>query len=271
MSGVCSAGVTFQTTWNPTKIAITNTVRCCSSAAVSAGSRTPRRRDRSGARGTRPPRSGRAPPSRCRRPSTAGSARTAVAVAACDFAGAAGAALPAAWRWCARPRLWRRLGLLHRRRGPPLLAALEDERRANRVVLVIDLVAPSRRPSRRGSANKFVPYRSLATFGRRRREIRVADDRDALVLDHLAGLGELAVAALLGGEIDDHRAGLHQLDHVGEPQLRCRLAGDQRGGDDDVDVLGLLAEQRVLGLEELLATSPSRSRPAPRRIPGSSR
>src|SRR5579859_6199392 len=34
ISGVCSAGVTFQTTWKPTNTAITNTVRCWSSATV---------------------------------------------------------------------------------------------------------------------------------------------------------------------------------------------------------------------------------------------
>ena len=71
--------------------------------------------------------------------------------------------------------------------------------------------------------------------------------------DDLAGLGELAVAALLGREVDDDRAGLHQLDHVLEPQLGRRLARDERRRDDDVDLLGLRAEQRVLGVEELLA------------------
>ena len=75
----------------------------------------------------------------------------------------------------------------------------------------------------------------------------------AVDVDDLAGLRVLAVAALLGREIDDDRAGLHQLDHVLEPQLRRRLARDQRGRDDDVDFLRLRAEQRVLGVEELLA------------------
>ena len=34
--------------------------------------------------------------------------------------------------------------------------------------------------------------------------------------------------------------GLHRRDHLLGDQARCRLAGDERGGDDDVDVLGLL-------------------------------
>jgi hypothetical protein len=84
-------------------------------------------------------------------------------------------------------------------------------------------------------------------------QVGVADDRHAGVLDRLAGLGQLAVAAGLGREIDDHRAGLHRLDHVGQPQLGRRLAGDERGRDDDVDLGRLLAEQRHLGVDELLA------------------
>ena len=66
--------------------------------------------------------------------------------------------------------------------------------------------------------------------------------------DRLAGLAELAVAALLGGEIDDDRAGLHGAHHVGRDEDRRAFAGDERGGDDGVgfgDVflqhLGLLA------------------------------
>ena len=37
-------------------------------------------------------------------------------------------------------------------------------------------------------------------------EIGEADDRDAVTLDDLAGLGERAVAALLGRQVDDDRA-----------------------------------------------------------------
>ncbi len=75
----------------------------------------------------------------------------------------------------------------------------------------------------------------------------------AVVLDRLARLGQVAVAAGLGGQVDHHRARLHRLDHVLEPQLGRRLAGDERGGDDDVDLGRLLAEQGHLGVDELLA------------------
>ena len=67
-------------------------------------------------------------------------------------------------------------------------------------------------------------------------------------LDHLAGLGELAVAALLGREVDDRPSPASSASTMSfGPQLRRRPAGDERGRDDDVDLLRLRAEQRVLG------------------------
>src|SRR5665811_1210045 len=50
-------------------------------------------------------------------------------------------------------------------------------------------------------------------------QIARADHLDAALLDRLAGLGQLAVAAGLGGEVDDHRARFH--------------APHRRGGDQD--------------------------------------
>ena len=69
----------------------------------------------------------------------------------------------------------------------------------------------------------------------------------------LPALGERAVAALLGRQVDDHRARLHGDDGAGRDELRRRLAGDQRRRDDDVAFLGVLREQRLLGREERLA------------------
>ena len=66
--------------------------------------------------------------------------------------------------------------------------------------------------------------------------------------DHLARLGQFAVAPLLGRQVDDDAAGLHRLDHLGGDQPGRGLAGNQRGGDDDVDILGLGGVHRPLGL-----------------------
>ena len=85
------------------------------------------------------------------------------------------------------------------------------------------------------------------------RHVRVPEDDDPVVYGAGAGLGEVAVAALLSRHVDDHGARLHGLDHVLQPQLRGGLAGDQRRRDDDVDLLGLLAEEGHLGVDELLA------------------
>ena len=91
------------------------------------------------------------------------------------------------------------------------------------------------------------------TRGRRQaaRQIDVTDDRHAAMLDHLSRPSQRAVAAVLGREIDDHRAGTHAVHHVLGDQHRRRLSGDQRGGDDDVDVPGLIGEEGHLSGDEL--------------------
>ena len=84
------------------------------------------------------------------------------------------------------------------------------------------------------------------------REIGVADDHHAVLGDDLVVLdGHLAVAAALGGEVHDHRAGLHGLDHVLGPELGRLAVGDQRRRDDDIHVGRKLAELRQLRLLEL--------------------
>ena len=84
-------------------------------------------------------------------------------------------------------------------------------------------------------------------------QIGVADDGDAVLHHDLAGLGQLAVAALFSRQVDDHAARLHRLHHLGGDEARRGLAGDQRGGDDDVHLLGLLGVHLALGLLEALA------------------
>ena len=81
------------------------------------------------------------------------------------------------------------------------------------------------------------------------------------VLDDLAGHGELAVAAGLGGEVDDHRAGAHPLDRARGDELRRRPARHGGGGDDDVEVRDALLERRLLLRLLARASAPSRSRP----------
>ena len=77
--------------------------------------------------------------------------------------------------------------------------------------------------------------------GEAARHVEVADDLDAVVLRHLAGLGDFAVAAALDREVDDDRARLHGLHHGAGDQLRGRAARNERRGDDDV-LLGDVAE-----------------------------
>ena len=82
--------------------------------------------------------------------------------------------------------------------------------------------------------------------GHRRREVRVPIDGHASVLDDLAGHGDLAVPAGLGGEVDDDRARAHALDRARRDELRRRTAGNRGGRDHDVEVGNPLLERRLL-------------------------
>jgi hypothetical protein len=82
-------------------------------------------------------------------------------------------------------------------------------------------------------------------------EVGIADDHNAIVGDtRFVHLRQLAVAAALGGKVDDDRTRLHHLDHVLGPELGRRAVGDEGRGDDDVDIGRHLAEfLKLLGLE----------------------
>eukprot|EP00053_Salpingoeca_punica_P012955 m.116409 g.116409 ORF g.116409 m.116409 type:complete len:1093 (-) comp16076_c1_seq1:125-3403(-) len=82
--------------------------------------------------------------------------------------------------------------------------------------------------------------------------VAVAEDAHALVVVELAGLGQLAVAARLGRQINHHRAFAHAFHHVLGDELGRRLAGDERRGDDNVDLTALLGKQGHLGVDKLL-------------------
>ena len=100
--------------------------------------------------------------------------------------------------------------------------------------------------------SRLVAYSVDDCLARRLDQVGVADDGDAVAHHGLAGLGEFAVAALLGRHVDDHAAGLHALHHLGGDQLGRRLARDQRGGDDDVASLACSAYiARCAALEAL--------------------
>ncbi len=83
-------------------------------------------------------------------------------------------------------------------------------------------------------------------------EVFDADDRHAVVVDHLAGLCQFAIAAALGGEVDDHAAKFHLIHRVGGDEFGSRFAGHERRGDDDVAVGDHLCHQRSLPDESFL-------------------
>src|SRR5699024_5891593 len=72
-------------------------------------------------------------------------------------------------------------------------------------------------------------------------QIGITDYGDAVFgNDRLAGHRSGNVSALLGGHIHDHAARLHPGDIITGDQARSRFTGNERGGDDDVHLLGLL-------------------------------
>src|SRR3954470_13147784 len=83
-------------------------------------------------------------------------------------------------------------------------------------------------------------------LGHHRRDVEQPDDGDVVAHDDLPGLGELAVAAGLGREVDDHAAGAHALDGLGEHESRRGAARHRRGGDDDVELLDRVGERLLL-------------------------
>ena len=86
------------------------------------------------------------------------------------------------------------------------------------------------------------------------REIGVADNANPIVRhDFFVRNRQLAIAAPLRSQIDNHRARLHQLDHVSGPQHRRVPSRDQRGGDHDVDLGRQIAELGQLLFAEFRA------------------
>ena len=74
----------------------------------------------------------------------------------------------------------------------------------------------------------------------------------------------LDVAAGLGGQVDDHRAGLHRLDHRAGDQQRRRPARDRGGRDQRVGGGDVRRQQLALAGRPGPRSSPGRSRRRPR-------
>ena len=88
-----------------------------------------------------------------------------------------------------------------------------------------------------------------------------ADERHVLADGDLAGHGELAVAAGLGGEVDDDRARPHRLHRGRGDDLRRGAPGDGGGGDDDVELARCALRARPAAPSSPRASARARSRP----------
>src|SRR5690606_26295590 len=75
---------------------------------------------------------------------------------------------------------------------------------------------------------------------------------DAVDQHVLPALGEFAVAARFGGEVDHHGTGFHALLHGCGDQHRRPAARHLRGGDDDVGGAHELRERLLLAGDEIV-------------------
>ena len=102
--------------------------------------------------------------------------------------------------------------------------------------------------------------------GHQRRQVREADDRDAVADDLLARARSARSCRRSRRRGRRSAARAHLRDRRGGDQLRRRAARDERGGDDDVEVGDALLERRLLLRPAARASAPARSRPrSPRR------
>mmetsp|Transcript_51963 Transcript_51963/g.111152 ORF Transcript_51963/g.111152 Transcript_51963/m.111152 type:complete len:439 (+) Transcript_51963:1670-2986(+) len=85
-------------------------------------------------------------------------------------------------------------------------------------------------------------------------KVGVANDRHTVLCgEGCVLLCHVAVAAAHGCKVDDDRARLHVLDHVGLDEHGTGPSRDGRCGDDDIDLLEVLMEGGLLSFLKLLA------------------
>src|SRR3546814_4658103 len=143
------------------------------------------------------------------------------------------------------------------------------------VITVLFFVLMIRRPPRSTRTDTLFPYTTLfrserAVVEQQRDEVehvarvhlagvqRAAagqvqrtGDGDAVAVDGLARLRQLAVAAGLRGQVDDHAAGLHAGHHRCGNDHRRRAPGHRGGADDHVDALEVFAQRSEEHTSEL--------------------
>src|ERR1039457_5677398 len=67
-----------------------------------------------------------------------------------------------------------------------------------------------------------------------RRQVQRAQDADATLFHHLAGLGQLAIASALRRDVHDQRTRRHMAYHIARDQDGRLLSGYRGSGDDDM-------------------------------------
>ena len=83
------------------------------------------------------------------------------------------------------------------------------------------------------------------------RQIGIADHLHAVSgRGYLIWNGIFTVTAVLGGQVDNHAARLHGVNHLTGDQLRRRFTRDKRGGDNNVDIFRLGGEEFHFGFDK---------------------
>ena len=94
------------------------------------------------------------------------------------------------------------------------LAAVRHQRFAHDLVVAIECELAVLRSGSFRNVAMFLAYIWLAWYGMVDGRFSGPMMRDAVLIDGLAGARQLAVAAALGRDIDDHRAGRHARHHL---------------------------------------------------------
>jgi len=106
----------------------------------------------------------------------------------------------------------------------------------------------------------------------RRRQIQRCHDGHVVDDDCFAGLGELAITARFGGDIDDHGPRAHRAHHRLGDQSRRGLARDLRRRDHEIDILDVIGDHgersRLLVRALLAGVAAGRLAPGRRQLSG---
>jgi len=138
--------------------------------------------------------------------------------------------------------------------GQVISAVLDHRQAADRIVFHVDVDgAVLGLAQLLGQTEQVGCIQRGRLLGQTTIQVGVTDDGHAVLYHRLAGLGQFTITTPFRRHVDDDTTRLHALHHLGGEEPWRSLAGDKRGGDDDVHLPGLFRVHLALRLLETLA------------------